>query len=81
MENEGEDTYEKIETMRQLAKKRRGDQGPDKDQVIFQELVLFASELSNVELYIIGRAFTHFLAIANAAETHHRIRKIERYWS
>ncbi|CAJ1955521.1 unnamed protein product [Cylindrotheca closterium] len=77
VENEGEETYEKVETMRLLAKKWRGDKGPDRDQVSFQELGSFASKLSDAELYTIGRAFTHFLAIANAAEAHHRIRRLK----
>jgi phosphoenolpyruvate carboxylase len=37
-------------------------------------LATLCSKLSNEELHIIARAFTHFLAIANAAEGHHRYR-------
>ncbi|KAL3935015.1 MAG: hypothetical protein SGBAC_009382 [Bacillariaceae sp.] len=77
VENEGEDMYEKIETMRQLAKKWRGDKGPDRDEASFQELAAFASKLTDAEVYTIGRAFNHFLAIANAAEAHHRIRRLK----
>lgn len=77
VEHEGEDIYEKIETMRQLAKKWRGDKGPDRDEASFHELALFASKLNDAELYTVGRAFTHFLAIANAAEGHHRIRRLK----
>jgi phosphoenolpyruvate carboxylase len=72
---EGEGIYEKIETMRMLAKKWRGDAGPDRDEASFSELASFASKLSDDELYKVSRAFTHFLAIANAAEAHHRVRR------
>jgi phosphoenolpyruvate carboxylase len=42
----------------------------------FQELASFASSLNNSELFWVSRAFTHFLAIANAAEGHHRSRSL-----
>ena len=36
----------------------------------------FAASLSSDDLMTVARAFTHFLAIANAAEAHHRARLI-----
>jgi phosphoenolpyruvate carboxylase len=76
VEHEGEDIYEKIETMRKLAKAWRGDEGPDRDGTSFSELGSFASKLTDAELFKVSRAFTHFLAIANAAEAHHRVRRL-----
>lgn len=78
VQHEGQDVYEKIETMRLLAKKWRGDAGPDRDEASFKELAEFASKLSDEELFTVGRAFTHFLAIANACEGHHRIRRLKQ---
>eukprot|EP00934_Nitzschia_sp_Nitz4_P008805 Nitzschia sp. Nitz4//scaffold367_size14546//6549//9593//NITZ4_008926-RA/size14546-processed-gene-0.8-mRNA-1//-1//CDS//3329549327//8795//frame0 len=75
--HEGENTYEKVEAMRLLAKKWRGDSGPARDEASFAELCGFAAQLSDVELFKVSRAFTHFLAIANAAESHHRVRKLK----
>ena len=72
-QHQGEEVYEKIETMRQLAKEWRSS---NKDPAVFEKLTTFASQLDNTELYSVSRAFTHFLAIANAAEGHHRIRRL-----
>ena len=70
-QHEGVEIFEKIEEMRQAAKEWR-----DKDQQDLSELTNMAAALSNEELYKVARAFTHFLAIANAAEGHHRIRRL-----
>lgn len=40
----------------------------------FESLAEFASSLDNSDLFMVSRAFTHFLALANAAEGHHRSR-------
>lgn len=77
VEHEGEETYQKIEKMRLLAKAWRGDKGPERDESSFKELGSFAAELSDDELFKVSRAFTHFLAIANGAEAHHRIRRLK----
>lgn len=71
-EHEGEEIFEKIESMRLLAKKWRAEEL----KAAFAELATFASNLSDQELYTVTRAFTHFLAIANAAEGHHRVRRL-----
>jgi phosphoenolpyruvate carboxylase len=77
-DHHGGAVFEKIEEMRGLAKQWReagAGRNPDtKDEAAatFEELVNLCSKLSNEELHIIARAFTHFLAIANAAEGHHR---------
>ena len=36
----------------------------------------YVGSLSSKDLMTVARAFTHFLAIANAAEAHHRARLI-----
>jgi phosphoenolpyruvate carboxylase len=41
-----------------------------------KDLVAYAAGLANAELFQVSRAFTHFLAIANAAEGHHRSRRL-----
>jgi phosphoenolpyruvate carboxylase len=43
---------------------------------ILDELALSVAGLSDTDLFWVSRAFTHFLAIANAAEGHHRARLI-----
>jgi phosphoenolpyruvate carboxylase len=58
--------------MRALAKQWR-----ETGQKDMAKLAEFASGLSNAELFLVSRAFTHFLAIANAAEGHHRTRKLK----
>jgi phosphoenolpyruvate carboxylase len=77
-DHHGTAIFEKIEEMRGLAKQWReagaGRHVDTKDEAaaIFDELANNCSKLSNEELHIMARAFTQFLAIANAAEGHHR---------
>lgn len=81
-DHHGVEIFEKIEELRALAKKWRNagaGRSSDVDETAaakeaFDELAEVCSKLSNSEIRIIARAFTHFLAIANAAEGHHRIR-------
>uniref|UniRef100_A0A7S4R6G9 phosphoenolpyruvate carboxylase n=1 Tax=Ditylum brightwellii TaxID=49249 RepID=A0A7S4R6G9_9STRA len=47
----------------------------DADQT-FKSFAKLAADLPNSDLSTISRAFTHFLALANAAESHHRSRLI-----
>lgn len=72
-QHEGEDVFAKIENMRLAAKEWRED-GRSADK--FSSLTAHAAQLSDEELYKVSRAFTHFLAMANAAEGHHRIRRL-----
>jgi phosphoenolpyruvate carboxylase len=75
-DHHGEVTFDKIEKLRSLAKAWR-DVGAGRKQnadAQFAELAEYCTQLDNEELHIISRAFTHFLAIANAAESHHRSR-------
>jgi hypothetical protein len=75
-DHHGEATFNKIEELRSLAKAWR-DAGAGRKEnadAQFAKLAEYCTTLSNEELHIISRAFTHFLAIANAAEGHHRSR-------
>eukprot|EP00567_Pseudictyota_dubia_P002553 CAMPEP_0197465530 /NCGR_PEP_ID=MMETSP1175-20131217/64586_1 /TAXON_ID=1003142 /ORGANISM="Triceratium dubium, Strain CCMP147" /LENGTH=1118 /DNA_ID=CAMNT_0043001547 /DNA_START=80 /DNA_END=3437 /DNA_ORIENTATION=+ len=83
-EHEGPEIFDKVEKMRSLAKEWReagAGRNPslrsDADSA-FSSMATFASSLSSSELFLISRAFTHFLALANAAESHHRCRKLRR---
>lgn len=67
-----ESTLHQVEGMRALAKKWRADKTPE----ALQALALYAANLDNHDLQRVSRAFTHFLALANAAEQHHRIRRL-----
>jgi len=79
-EHHGDEIFGKIEEFRSLAKKwREAGAGRDSNKAVdasktFDELAQLCSNLTDEELLIISRAFTHFLAIANSAEAHHRVR-------
>ena len=83
-DHHGEAIFDKIEELRALAKSWReagaGRNVAKKEEAakILNELSDVCSQLSNEELRIVARAFTHFLAIANAAEGHHRSRLIDQ---
>lgn len=67
---EGDDLLELVEEVRGLAKDARsGDPGA------FEELTARLTSLDASEIRIVARAFSHFLALANIAEQHHRIRR------
>ena len=74
------ETFEKIEELRALAKQWREAGAGRKPETakeaeeIFSKLSDACAKLSNEEIRIIARGFTHFLAIANSAEGHHRVR-------
>jgi len=81
-ERNGEDIFNKVEQLRTLAKEwRKAGAGRDASRAaeadeIFSGMSEFAASLSTEDLTTVARAFTHFLAIANAAEAHHRARLI-----
>ncbi len=83
-DHHGDEIFGKIEDLRAMAKKWReagAGRNPSKAEDaknIFDELAERCSNLSDEELLIISRAFTHFLAIANSAEAHHRIRLLNQ---
>ena len=82
--HEGEHIFGQVETLRNLAKVWReagAGRGEDKEKAekAFAELATAVSNLTDMELYTVSRAFTHFLALANAAEAHHRVRRLKAY--
>lgn len=48
-------------------------------EAAFKELAEYVSTFSKEELLVVSRAFTHFLATANAAEKHHTSRVLEEF--
>lgn len=83
-DHHGTEIFEKIEELRGLSKKWRmagAGRGTDLSKVneadaTFKQLTKACSNLSNGEILIIARAFNFFLSNANAAEGHHRIRRL-----
>lgn len=65
--------FDHVESLRAAAKNWRKGDGD------FKALADQASNLTDSQLRSVSRAFTHFLALANAAETHHRIRRLSKY--
>ncbi|NUN12442.1 MAG: phosphoenolpyruvate carboxylase [Myxococcales bacterium] len=66
--------YEKVEQVRRLAKEARAGGKP-----AFSKLQHVLSELPLEQAYLVARAFYHFLALANVAEQHHRVRRRRHY--
>jgi phosphoenolpyruvate carboxylase len=81
-DHHGQDIFEKIEELRGLSKDWRtagAGRNPEKAaeaDATFAELSEACSKLTDEEILVIGRAFNFFLSIANAAEGHHRIRRL-----
>lgn len=79
--HEGQDVFDKVEKLRGLAKTwREAGAGRESSQAAesleaFEAFVGYVASLQNNEIGVISRAFTHFLAITNAAEFHHRSRR------
>lgn len=77
--------FEMVETMRSFAKQWR-EAGAGREmatreqaQTLLNQLTHFAkTQLTDQDLFLVSRAFTHFLALANVAESHHRARLVER---
>ena len=65
--------FESIEKLRLLGRDWRTPNGNSQS---FQEMVDEVKKYSPKKLLGISRAFTHFLALSNAAENHHRIRRL-----
>ncbi len=67
---EGKPVLDTIETIRGLSKRWR----VSGDRSAFEQLVSVVESMSAKEALVMARAFSHFLALANAAEQHHRVR-------
>ncbi|WP_415894987.1 phosphoenolpyruvate carboxylase [Neptuniibacter sp. PT34_22] len=66
----GDELFDKIEVVRQLAKEGRTEENPE-----HEELLKALRELGEDEVLPVARAFTQFLNLANIAEEHHRVRR------
>ena len=82
-EDNGEQTYATVEELRSLAKAWRkvnpsGFGAPANDEALekLEKMVSLAKELPTPLIRESARAFQHFLALANTAESHHRVRRV-----
>lgn len=66
----GDELFDKIEVVRQLAKEGRTEENAE-----HEELLKALRELGEDEVLPLARAFTQFLNLANIAEEHHRVRR------
>ena len=67
-EAEGTDFFDKVETIRRMAKLSRSADADD-----HQDLAAFLSALTNEEMLSVARAFSHFLNLTNIADQHQAI--------
>src|SRR5438067_542689 len=73
-EREGEALLESVEGVRALAKRAHGG-----DPAAFEELAVRLRDVPISAAVPVARAFAHFLALANIAEQHHRVRRRRDY--
>ena len=74
-EQDGREFFERVETVRRLSKSARAGPGDAE----FKELLALLTSMSADEMIPMARAFSIFLALANLAESHHRIRRRRAY--
>jgi len=65
------DVYEAVERLRPLGRQWRKE-----NPAALNEMVKEVKTYSPAKLLGVSRAFTHFLALSNSAENHHRIRRL-----
>mmetsp|Transcript_28874 Transcript_28874/g.41145 ORF Transcript_28874/g.41145 Transcript_28874/m.41145 type:complete len:959 (+) Transcript_28874:68-2944(+) len=68
------EVFEGVEKMRLLGREWRL---PDGDKAAFEKMVEEVKSLKTEKLLGISRSFANFLALANAAENHHRVRRLK----
>ena len=73
---EGEDVFLLVERVRAASKSARAGKAEDG-----QALMRLLAELPLEQAHHVARAFSHFLALANIAESHHRIRRRRAYFA
>eukprot|EP01038_Epipyxis_sp_PR26KG_P015244 gene15244-20546_t len=66
--------YDAVESLRILGREWRK---PDGDKEAFQKMVDSVKTYDAAKLHGVSRAFSNFLALANSAENHHRIRRLK----
>jgi phosphoenolpyruvate carboxylase len=69
------DAFEAVEKLRSCGREWRSAGG---DEAAFDEMVSDISTYDTKKLLVVARAFTHFLALSNSAENHHRIRRLRQ---
>jgi phosphoenolpyruvate carboxylase len=72
----GASVYEEVEVIRTQARAWR----ENGDEAAFMKLKDRIQALNASDIKATAKAFTHFLALANAAESHHRLRRL-RQWA
>ena len=65
--------FDAVEKLREQARSWRSDGGNNAN---FDQMVKDISSYDTKRLKGVARAFAHFLALANSAENHHRIRRL-----
>jgi phosphoenolpyruvate carboxylase len=73
--SEGPELFEVVERVRALSKRAHEEAGHD----AFAELANLLSALPIARALPVARAFSQFLALANIAEQHHRVRRRREY--
>ena len=67
------EVFDAVERLREKSRSWRSEGGnPDH----FEDMVNEIASFDNKKLKGVARAFTHFLALANSAENHHRVRRL-----
>ena len=67
------EVFDAVEKLREKSRSWRSEGGnPDH----FEDMVKDIASYDNKKLKGVARAFTHFLALANSAENHHRVRRL-----
>eukprot|EP00501_MAST-03F_sp_TOSAG23-6_P002688 GSMAST32.ASY1.ANO1.2836.1 assembled CDS len=72
--DESKAAYDTVEKLRGLAKEWRLEKKDQKNEKL-NEIITISSSLSPGAIHKVARAFTHFLALANSAEAHHRLKR------
>lgn len=73
IKSQNNDVYDMVENLRRMGADWR-QPGGNKD--LLKEMVDTVKSSDTKQLLGVSRAFTHFLALSNTAENHHRIRKL-----
>ena len=69
--------FDSVEKLRALGREWRTPGGHNKSKL--DEIVKEVKSYDVKKLHGISRAFTHFLALANSAENHHRVRRLRDF--
>ena len=76
IQSQDKDVYDAVERLRPLARQWRASAAGPGNPAAFEQMVAEVKTYPPAKLLGVARAFTHFLALSNSAENHHRIRKL-----